>query len=70
MLDIKDRMPLLIQAIHAAANTGRLSDQDWQALDRRLQMAVFETVAGRPPPAHGVQRDIDYTKINRKVSRA
>ena len=57
MVEIEDRLPLLIASIITAANTGRLSDQDWQALDRRLQVAVFEAVAGRPPPPHGVQRD-------------
>ena len=57
MSEIEDRLPLLIESFHNAASTGRLSDQDWRALDRRLQVAVFEIVAGRPPPLRGVQRD-------------
>ena len=69
MLDLKDRMPQLVEALNTAANTGRLSDEEWQALDRRLQIAVFETVAGRPVPPHGVQRDIDDGKASRKVPR-
>ena len=57
MSQIQDRLPLLIESYETAANTGRLSDQEWEALDRRLQVAVFEAVAGRPPPPHGVIRD-------------
>jgi hypothetical protein len=57
MQEIEDRLPLLIEAIKMATNTGRLSDQDWLALDRRLQVAVFEAVAGRPPVARGAPRE-------------
>jgi hypothetical protein len=31
MSEIEDRLPLLVEAFKTAANTGRLSDQDWQA---------------------------------------
>jgi hypothetical protein len=65
MIGIEDRLPLLIASITTAANTGRLSDQDWQALDRRLQVVVFEAVAGRPPPPHGVQRDTRAPTLKR-----
>jgi hypothetical protein len=68
MSEIEDRLPLLTESFHTAAGTGRLSDQDWQALDRRLQVAVFEIVAGRPPPPRGVQRD--YTRNYLLLPRA
>ena len=55
MSEIEDRLPLLFEA----TKTGRLSDQDWQSLDRRLQLAVFETVADRPPPRNGSERAVD-----------
>jgi hypothetical protein len=56
MSEMEDCLPLSLEAIRTAMNTGRLSEQDWQALDRRLQLAVFETVAGRPPPRYGSLR--------------
>lgn len=59
MSEIEDRLPLLFEATKTAAHTGRLSDQDWQSLDRRLQLAVFETVADRPPPRNGSERAVD-----------
>ena len=65
MIDIEDRLPLLAAAIATAAHTGRLSDQDWQALDKRLQIAVFEAVAGRRLPPHGVQRDATAPTLKR-----
>jgi hypothetical protein len=57
MSEIEDRLPLVLEAFKTAANTGRLSDQDWQALDRTLQLAVFEMVAGRPPPRYRPSRE-------------
>jgi hypothetical protein len=57
MSEIEDRLPLLAEAFKTAANTGRLSDQDWQALDRTLQLAVFEMVAGRPPARYRPSRE-------------
>ena len=57
MSDIEDRLPLVVKAFKTAADTGRLSDQDWQALDRTLQLAVFEMVAGRPPPRYRSSRE-------------
>jgi hypothetical protein len=68
MSEVRDRLPLLIDAFTTAANTGRLSDQDWQALDRRLQVAVFEAVAGRPPPPRGVLRDPEKPDPRKKAS--
>ena len=62
MQEIQDRFPFLIEAIKTAKNTGRLSDQDWIALDRRLQVAVFEAVAGRPRGARGAPRDTPSTR--------
>jgi hypothetical protein len=69
MSEIKDRLPLLFEAFNTAAFTGRLSDQDWQALDRRLQVAVFEAVAGRPPPPHGVPRGELHSRMLSKTHR-
>ena len=68
MSEIEDRLPLLIEAFKTAINTGRLSNQDWQSLDRRLQLAVFETVAGRPAPRNGSAREVPAALPSRQRS--